>query len=346
MPIFILSQPIQSGKTTLLEQWIQKHPNTAGILTPDKNGKRLLYDIANQSFHTFQIDAHEEGVSIGKFVFSKEGFEHAQMVLRNALTNKPDWLIIDEVGRLEMDRKEGLEPAVAEIISLVKSTYIQVNLLLVIRDYLLDDAIDYYKISDAKVLTAPNMIQHMPIPNGLILCGGQSKRMGADKALIHYHHSPQYLHAYDTAKPLCSSTFLSCNTNQKQIIESGLPVIIDDNHFANAGPITGLLSYNKNNKNAPALLIGCDYPNASTQTFLRLLHTRDEKTDVVCYRHPETGFDEPLLAIYESSALANLNEWWMQGNQSLRLFLQKLNVKRLNPVDANEIKSFDCRETN
>lgn len=341
MPVYILSKPIQSGKTTLLKQWINNYPTAAGILTPDKNEKRLLYNIANKSYHTLQLEAHEEGVNIGKYVFSKEGFALAQKILLDAIPTQPEWLIIDEVGRLEMDRKEGLEPVVSEIISLVKSTYTQVNLLLVVRDYLLDVAIDYYKLYDAKVLTACNLTLQMPLPNGLVLCGGKSTRMGMDKAFISYHGSPQFMHTTQLIKPLCSNVFISCNTNQKQILESGLPIIEDELDFANLGPLTGLLSYYRKENNTPVLLTGCDYPNTAIQTYLKLLHARDEETDVVCYRHPETGYDEPLLAVYESSALCKLNEWWSQGNQSLRLFLQTLNVKRLKPTNINEIKSFD-----
>jgi len=43
--IFILSKPIQSGKTTSLMEWCEDKDKVTGILTPDKEGfkKTLRY---------------------------------------------------------------------------------------------------------------------------------------------------------------------------------------------------------------------------------------------------------------------------------------------------------------
>ena len=43
--VFILTAPIQSGKTTSLTEWIKNKTNVAGILTPVINGKRVFQNI-------------------------------------------------------------------------------------------------------------------------------------------------------------------------------------------------------------------------------------------------------------------------------------------------------------
>jgi molybdopterin-guanine dinucleotide biosynthesis protein A len=341
MPVYILSQPIQTGKTGILQQWLQNQPNAHGILTPDLNGKRMLYDIGPKIYHPLQIETKEESIDIGKFTFSKKGFENARNIILQALHKNPEWLIIDEIGRLEMDRHEGLEPAVGEVIALVKTKYTQVNLLLVIRDYLLQPAINYYQLSEAKILTAPNLIYDLPLPNGLILCGGQSMRMGKDKAMIVYHGMAQYRYVYQNIFPFCKSVFISCNENQKEIQNSGLAIVQDNPCLSHAGPITGLMSFILKEMHGPILLCGCDYPFANAQTYLKLIQARSPEIDIVCYVNPETGFDEPLLAIYETSALVKLKVWFKEGNQSLRHFLKTMNVKRIVPNTPSEIKSID-----
>lgn len=341
MPIYILSQPIQTGKTSMLQQWLHNYPNAHGILTPDINGKRMLYDISLKSYHTLQIETQEEGISIGKFTFSKTGFENARNIILQALHKNPEWLIIDEIGRLELDRHEGLEPAIGEAIALVKRKYTQVNLLLVIRDYLLQPAINYYQLSEAKILTAPNLIYDLLLPSGLVLCGGKSMRMGKDKALINYNGMAQYQYVYQSIFPFCNSVFVSCNENQKEIQNSGLALVQDNPSLSQAGPISGVMSYILKEMNGPILLCGCDYPFANAQTYLKLVQARHPEIDIVCYVNPETGFDEPLLAIYETSALTKLKVWFNEGNQSLRHFLQTMNVKRVVPNTPAEIKSID-----
>jgi tRNA-binding EMAP/Myf-like protein len=45
--------------------------------------------------------------------------------------------VVDEVGKLEIEREEGLEPVISELVSYYKSEKAVGKLLLVIRDYLL-----------------------------------------------------------------------------------------------------------------------------------------------------------------------------------------------------------------
>ena len=45
--------------------------------------------------------------------------------------------------------------------------------------------------------------------NGLVLSGGQSSRMGRDKALIDYHGLPQYAYVYDLLLGFCDKVFIS-----------------------------------------------------------------------------------------------------------------------------------------
>lgn len=146
-----MSQPVQSGKTTLLQKWLETK-NAAGILTPDVNGKRVLYDVAEKKFYELELNENSGGIKVGKFEFNKDNFEVAKSILRKQKKAGLDWLVVDEVGKLEIERKEGLEPVITELIMHYKSEDAKGNLLLVIRDYLLDTAIAQYALQDAIVL--------------------------------------------------------------------------------------------------------------------------------------------------------------------------------------------------
>ncbi len=137
-------------------EWLQRTPNVAGILTPDVDKWRMLYDVANKTYHPLQVRASHpvnDLTMIGKFRFSKMGFHLAQQILLKSIETQADWVVVDEVGLLEMKQNAGLEPVISKIISLYKADKKpQSKLLLVIRDYLLEEARVHYRIENATVL--------------------------------------------------------------------------------------------------------------------------------------------------------------------------------------------------
>ena len=145
--IYIYSEPIHAGKTTRLNEWIANLPSVDGILAPVINGKRYIKYISSGDLYLLEADSDnpESFQQIGKYQFRTSVFQKAQNYLLNLIDNTPDWIIVDEIGFLELEGL-GYEPAVSQIINSlqIKSN---VNILLVIRDTLKDKVIDYYKLS-------------------------------------------------------------------------------------------------------------------------------------------------------------------------------------------------------
>lgn len=137
----------------MLQNWLKGQANAAGILTPDINGIRKVYDIADNTYYDLQADETYTGelISIGKYKFSAAGFEKARDILIRFANSGPEWLIVDEVGKLEIEQHTGLEPALSQIIDLYKVNPAG-KILMVIRDYLLTQAIAHYKLEGAMVL--------------------------------------------------------------------------------------------------------------------------------------------------------------------------------------------------
>lgn len=342
--IYILSQPIQTGKTTLLQSWLKEQTHVAGFLTPDVDGLRMLYDIQRQTYHPLQVLTPDiNTTSIGRFNFSNAGFNKAQSILNEA-SNYQGWVIVDEVGRLEINQKKGLEPALSALIEQVKSTQNTPALLLVIRDYLLEEAIAHYGLSEANVIPAfyftPDFFKAKQNLHGIVLCGGQSVRMGRDKALLEYHHQPQFRYVQKQLLLCCNTVSFSCNEGNIASVRQYGKVFIDSATFSGRGPLSGVLTAFEHHHKQPLLVLGCDYPYLTINDILTLVMARDEQTDVVCYHNTSTGFDEPLLAIYESSTAPLLEDFFRQGGQSLRHFLTTVRVKRLH-TNTRNLQSVD-----
>ena len=156
--IYIFSRPIRTGKTTALLDWLQKKEHVGGILTPDIDGKRKLYDISSKKIYDFQLDddTEEEKVIVGKFIFSSAVFEKARDILSDI--KEKNWFVIDEIGKLETEQDRGFEPALSEAIKKFKQQNGNGKLLLVIRDTLLEQAIKKYELQAATVVHSPETL--------------------------------------------------------------------------------------------------------------------------------------------------------------------------------------------
>jgi nucleoside-triphosphatase THEP1 len=144
---YILSGPVGSGKTTKLVEWSSARKDVAGILTPVKEKKRVFTDV--QSGEQWKMEAlkdEQDPIHIGKYRFSRESFDRASTLLRS-LIHTPGWLVIDEIGPLEL-KGEGFGFVLQDILKERKG-----KLLLVVREGLAERVIHTFRMSDVKVIT-------------------------------------------------------------------------------------------------------------------------------------------------------------------------------------------------
>lgn len=157
--VFIYSDKVKSGKTTNLFRWMTKQISIGGILQPVVDGKRYLYSIIDKTLIQLEITkdqsenfSENELIKIGNYFFLRSGFDKAKKILRRDFKNELDFLVIDEIGPLELDGS-GLEPVVSEI--LYDICKFKGNLILVIRDKILNDAVKKYNLEEKFVLWKP-----------------------------------------------------------------------------------------------------------------------------------------------------------------------------------------------
>jgi nucleoside-triphosphatase THEP1 len=155
MRIYIFSRPIHSGKTSELLQWCNRQQNIAGILMPDIDGLRKILDLeTNGVFDIECADAantNEPLTSVGRFHFYTAAFEKANSILINALSKNPDWLVIDEAGKLELDGK-GFYRALKKATAFYSDPDTSGNLLITVRDSLCFEVIAFFNIRHFRVI--------------------------------------------------------------------------------------------------------------------------------------------------------------------------------------------------
>lgn len=145
--IFVLTGAVKTGKTSSLIKWASDKDNIHGIAQPVINGTRYVLDFYSKEHRRLEVESGEEDyVQIGNYMFSKRTFEWAKICLLFSAKQKPGWLIIDEVGKLELNDM-GLEPVITYLIDdyILNKKY---NLLFVVRDYLLKPFIQRYNLDN------------------------------------------------------------------------------------------------------------------------------------------------------------------------------------------------------
>jgi molybdopterin-guanine dinucleotide biosynthesis protein A/nucleoside-triphosphatase THEP1 len=344
--IIIISQPIRSGKTTALMNRINVVKGVDGILSPDVNGPRKLLFIGKRNLIDFETLHQHDSISIGRFHFSNKAFEMANNYLINIQPQSHSEIIIDEIGKLELN-ETGFYAALVNHLKLVRHAQSNHRLVLVVRDSLLEDVKTKFGIEDAEIITIDKLNQNEKLANnislkGLVLCGGNSARMGTDKAFLHYHQKEQYKYIASLFTNLNIPVLISCNESQQEKISNDYVALIDDEEYKNNGPISGLLTAFKNYHEDSFILVGCDYPLIQQHHIDTLVSLSGYGFDAVCYvRQSNTSLHEPLITFYNYTFKEKLLASFHLGNSSIKRVLDEVNTLKIIIEDEDFLKSFD-----
>lgn len=153
--IYIISGPIQTGKTTALHQWISRRKNAGGILSPLQNEKRIFKIIHEDRWLPMETEDRDDAIAVGRFLFSAASFQTVREILIAPWPSGIDYWVVDEVGKLEIDRNEGFEPALSFLLQEFSAGRRSGHMVWVVRDSLLQAAIRKYGLEDAQIINSP-----------------------------------------------------------------------------------------------------------------------------------------------------------------------------------------------
>lgn len=183
---------------------------------------------------------------------------------------------------------------------------------------------------------------HIPVIKGLVLAGGESKRMQKDKGELAYHGKSQREHLLSLLQPFCSEVFLSCNARQAITLKEKFPLIEDV--FLNLGPMGGILSAFRADPNTAWLTVACDLPHLSEKTLNYLIAHRNPSKVATAFLDPQGKFPEPLVTIWEPRGYAVLLEYLSQGYSCPRKVLINAEVEILQAPDKREFVNVNHPE--
>ncbi len=155
MSIIIFSKPIHSGKTTALMHWCKTQQSCSGILMPDVDRIRKMYDVRNQSYFDAEckspLSTEEKLIDIGKYHFYQSSFDKANQIIEEAILLKPEFIVIDEVGMLEINQK-GFHTSVKKLMDISDTNSFDTTIILAVRDVFMAEVVAYFKIPNYRTV--------------------------------------------------------------------------------------------------------------------------------------------------------------------------------------------------
>ncbi len=148
--ILILTGTRRSHKTTTLLKWSKHCEDCGGVLSPEVNGLRVLYNVKTRQSIPWQKRSpdSEDDLIVGRFSLDRGAFIIATGWLNEQLDD-PDvrQIILDEVGALELDGK-GWAPWLHTAVPKLGER----TLILVVRRVLLDEVINLFGLGEVSVV--------------------------------------------------------------------------------------------------------------------------------------------------------------------------------------------------
>lgn len=201
-----------------------------------------------------------------------------------------------------------------------------------------------YRINETEKIIAffeEQLQRAKAILHGLVLAGGQSLRMGRDKALMEWHGMPQHLYAAGLLEEHCREVFISQRQDQSKTT-GHYPVLTDT--FTGLGPYGALLSAFRAKPDAAWLVLACDMPLIDRHHLLQLVKERDTSAVATAFTNPANDLPEPLAAIWEPKSYAVLLSLLAQGISCPRKALLNSRAHLIEPAQASVLMNVNTPE--
>ena len=171
---------------------------------------------------------------------------------------------------------------------------------------------------------------------GLVLCGGESRRMGTDKGLILKDGQPWFLQIGNLIASLQLPVYFSIRTDQVDAYSMYVnkpSLIVDDS--ISEGPLRGVLSAFKEVDASGLMVIACDMPELEITVIESLLNAYAHNHNDF-YAYHDGNFYHPFPAIYLRRGVDAL-----PAAKSLQQLLQKGDTFDLSPPDPLLLRDYN-----
>lgn len=154
----------------------------------------------------------------------------------------------------------------------------------------------------------------VPLVVGAVLCGGASRRMGRDKALLPFDGIAMAARVAAALRAGGCDEVIAIGGDAAGLAELGLETVSDE--FPGEGPLGGVITALASRPEADAVMVvACDLPALRPATVAALLSAAP-RNDVVVAVEPD-GRRQPVCAVWRPSTVVRLRHAFDGGERRL-----------------------------
>jgi molybdopterin-guanine dinucleotide biosynthesis protein A len=169
--------------------------------------------------------------------------------------------------------------------------------------------------------------------NAFVLAGGQSTRMGRDKALIEFRGRPLIEHALTKLRALGFAPNISGN---RPDLARYAPIIPDN--YSGSGPLGGIEAALRASNEDLNLFLPVDLPLLPI-AFLRWMATRSRQTVAIATMPRLQGRSQPLCALYHRAFLPHVQSALAIGDGKVMRAVKRASAATGSTIDAFDIET-------
>ncbi|MHC4294009.1 MAG: molybdenum cofactor guanylyltransferase, partial [Planctomycetota bacterium] len=164
--------------------------------------------------------------------------------------------------------------------------------------------------------------------SAVVLAGGESSRMDADKSMLPVAGKPMIQHITEQLRPHFKEVLVSANDPEKYAFLN-LRVVPDE--VPDQGPLMGIVSSLEAASCETLFVTACDIPQPDIALIARLLRESRDCVGAVLIRGDRKL--EPLFAVYKKSAIPAAREAFACGKRRVNEIFHRCRIK---PVELGE----------
>ncbi|HSF25370.1 MAG TPA: molybdenum cofactor guanylyltransferase [Blastocatellia bacterium] len=170
---------------------------------------------------------------------------------------------------------------------------------------------------------------------GFVTAGGQSSRMGTDKAWLELGGQTMISRVIAALFPVTSSVAIIANDPVYERL--GLPVFADTN--LGIGPLEAIRTALANTTTPRVVMAACDLPFVTSEFFSCLLEFDGSHQAVVPLNRE--GLVEPLCGVYSRKALAQVTELIASGERKVSRLFDKVPARLVSFSEVSHLKDAE-----